>query len=112
VALWRDEAHVASNRARYREKFALADRILGDLPGYRPPRAGFFLWLDVGDGERAARALWREAGLRVLPGAYLTRTAPDGSDPGAAYIRVALVASSEEVERGLRAMRALLPVAV
>jgi N-succinyldiaminopimelate aminotransferase len=107
AALWRDEAHVAASRALYAEKFALADAILGDLPGYRAPEAGFFLWIDAGDGEAAALALWREHGVRVLPGAYLARSV-GGEDPGRGYIRVALVAEREEVARGLEAIRDVL----
>ena len=105
TALWRDEAHVEANRALYRAKFDLADAILGDVPGYAPPVAGFFLWLDVGDGEAAAVRLWRETGVRVLPGGYLGRAGADGVNPGARYIRVALVAPEADVARGLAAIR-------
>ncbi|PZQ50436.1 MAG: aspartate aminotransferase [Rhodovulum sulfidophilum] len=105
TALWRDEAHVVENRALYRAKFELADRMLGNFPGYVSPVAGFFLWLDVGDGEAAALRLWRETGVRVLPGGYLGRAGVDGVNPGGAYIRVALVAPATEVERGLAAIR-------
>lgn len=109
AALWADEAHVIDNRARYAAKFALADEILGAAPGYRAPQAGFFLWLEVGDGEAAALRLWRAAGVRVLPGAYLGRATEDGSNPGAPYIRVALVAEDDaDVRRGLEAVRAAL----
>jgi aspartate/methionine/tyrosine aminotransferase len=108
TALWRDEDHVAENRALYAAKFDLADRILGGMPGYLPPRAGFFLWLRVGDGEAAALRLWQAAGVRVLPGAYLSRDMPDGSNPGREYIRVALVAEAGAVERGLEAIRDVL----
>ncbi len=107
-AVWRDERHVVGNRALYAEKFALADAILGNMPGYLSPEAGFFLWLRVGDGEAAALKLWRETGVRALPGTYLSRPAPDwlgGEDPGAAYLRVALVAPRDEVARGLEAIR-------
>ncbi|SET50629.1 aminotransferase class I/II-fold pyridoxal phosphate-dependent enzyme [Oceanicella actignis] len=107
-AAWRDEAHVERNRALYRRKFDEADRILGDLPGYASPAAGFFLWLHVGDGEAAALELWRGEGVRALPGAYLSRPAPDwlgGGDPGAAWLRVALVAPEDETRRGLEAIR-------
>jgi aspartate/methionine/tyrosine aminotransferase len=108
TALWRDEAHVAASRALYVEKFELADAILGDLPGYVPPRAGFFLWLPVGNGEAAALTLYRETGVRVLPGAYLGRADAAGRNPGAEYIRVALVAEATEVARGLGAIREVL----
>jgi N-succinyldiaminopimelate aminotransferase len=108
AALWRDEAHVRENRRLYREKYAIADRILGDLPGYRAPQGGFFLWLEAGDGERTAVDLYARTGVRVLPGAYLSRPGPDGVNAGAGYIRVALVAGPDEVERGLRAIRSVL----
>lgn len=114
AALWRDEAHVAANRALYAEKRRLADAILGDLPGYRAPEAGFFLWIHVGDGEAATLRLWREAGVRVVPGGYLGQDTPQGSpgqgNPGDPFIRVALVASVEDVTRGLHAIRAVLGV--
>ena len=104
--LWADEDHVEASRALYRAKFGLADRILGGAPGYASPPAGFFLWLAVpgGDGEAAALRLWREAGVRVLPGAYLAAEA-GGETPGTGHIRVALVAPEAEVERGLDLLR-------
>jgi aspartate/methionine/tyrosine aminotransferase len=60
---------------------------MAGVPGYRGPEAGFFLWLPVDDGEAAALKLWREAGVRVLPGHYLSRDG-DGT-PGKDRIRVA-----------------------
>lgn len=102
--VWADEAHVAENRALYTEKFGIADSILGDIPGYLPPEAGFFLWLPVADGEAAALKLWQETGVRVLPGAYLAREVA-GFNPGANYIRVAMVAPKEEMQRGLMTLR-------
>ncbi len=109
AALWRDEAHVAETRALYDAKVAEADALLGGMPGYRSPPAGFFLWLRVGDGEAAALRLWRETGVQVLPGAYLGREITEGPtagpNPGREYIRVALVAERAEVARGLAAIR-------
>ena len=108
-AAWADEAHVAANRALYQQKFALADEIFAGLQGFKTPEGGFFLWLPVDDGETAAVKLWRETGVRVLPGAYLSRdvTASDGvgQNPGKAYIRVALVAEKQEMQRGLLQLR-------
>ncbi|MEM9012734.1 MAG: aminotransferase class I/II-fold pyridoxal phosphate-dependent enzyme [Pseudomonadota bacterium] len=111
MACWRDEAHVEANRALYREKYAIADQTLGDLAGYRPPQAGFFVWLPVADGEEAAKTLWREAGVRALPGAYLSRPTPaelGGGDPGQGYLRLALVAPADEVRQGLAAVREIM----
>ncbi|WP_416916695.1 MAG: aminotransferase class I/II-fold pyridoxal phosphate-dependent enzyme [Roseicyclus sp.] len=104
---WNDETHVEENRALYRAKYAMADEILGDVPGYRAPQAGFFLWLPVADGEAAALKLWRETGVRVLPGAYLAR-AVDGVTPGADRLRVAMVAEQQEMRDGLLRLRSCL----
>ncbi len=108
TALWQDEAHVVENRAAYRLKFDIADQILGDHFGHRRPGGGFFLWLDVGDGEAATLRLWQQAGIRVLPGAYLSKQEPDGSIPGERYIRVALVDHPDILEPALRRMAEVL----
>jgi N-succinyldiaminopimelate aminotransferase len=104
AAVWNDEEHVIENRALYQEKFAIVDSILGDVPGYVSPEAGFFLWLPVEDGEAAALKLWKETGVRVLPGAYLAQDV-DGVNPGTGYIRVAIVAPKVEMTRGIQAIR-------
>ena len=94
VAAYGDEAHVEKNRELYVAKFDLADQIIGDRYGYERPAGGFFLWLDVskyGGSEIVTKRLWAEAGVRVVPGRYLAREQADGSNPGADYIRVAMV---------------------
>jgi len=101
---WSDEEHVVANRAMYQEKFADADEIFKGVNSYTSPEAGFFLWLPVDDGEAACLRLWKETGVRVLPGAYLSRPDPAG-DPGAGYIRVALVAPKQQTQRGLTIIR-------
>ncbi len=97
AALWREESHVAENRARYRRNMDVAERVLANSLGFRRPAGGFFLWLEVGDSEAAARRLWSEAGLRVMPGAYMGRVDAAGRHPGRPYIRVALVHEPEMV---------------
>jgi N-succinyldiaminopimelate aminotransferase len=108
TALWRDEAHVEENRQLYRKKFAMAETTLGGRCGFYRPDGGFYLWLDVEDGEKAASALWREQGVRVMPGAYLAREDSSGTNPGARYIRVALVHDLDTTERALQRMSAVL----
>ena len=99
--LWGDEAHVEGNRALYRSKFDVAERVLqGRFGFYRPP-GGFLLWLDVGDGEQAALSLWRDAAVRTLPGAYTARANAHGENPGKRYIRIALVHDDATIETGL-----------
>ena len=77
------------------------------VPGYAAPEAGFFLWLPVADGEAAALKAWRETGVRVLPGAYLGRDV-NGENPGKGYVRVAMVAPADEMQRGLETLRSCL----
>jgi len=111
IAAYGDETHVEQNRQLYREKFDLADQIVGDRYGYRRPAGGFFLWLDVaaqGGSEAATLALWREAGVRVVPGRYLAREQADGSNPGADYIRVAMVQNKETTAEALHRLVAVL----
>lgn len=105
--VWSDEAHVTASRALYQEKYAIADAVFADVPGYSGPEGGFFLWLPVADGEAAALKLWTETGVRVLPGAYLSREV-DGRNPGKGYIRVALVADKNETQRALMALKRCL----
>src|SRR6202048_4104520 len=92
VAAYADETHVEENRRVYRIKFDLADQILGNRYGYHRPAGGFCVWLDVsacGGDEAAAVKLYRDAGVRVIPGSYLARPQQDGSNPGAGYIALA-----------------------
>ncbi len=111
IAAYGDETHVEENRRLYREKFDLADQIIGDRYRYCRPAGGFFLWLDVaahGGSEATTLTLWREAGLRVVPGRYLAREAADGTNPGADYIRVAMVQSKETTAEALHRLTAVL----
>jgi N-succinyldiaminopimelate aminotransferase len=106
-----DEMHVTENRKLYVQKFDLADQILGDRYGYRRPAGGFFLWLDVsaqGGSVAVTERLWREAGLRVLPGEYASVTASDGSNPGRDYIRVAMVHDNTTTAEALHRLVAVL----
>jgi N-succinyldiaminopimelate aminotransferase len=111
IAAYGDETHVEENRRQYAQKFDLADQIVGDRYGYRRPAGGFFLWLDVsaqGGDETAALRLWREAGLRVVPGRYLACDQADGSNPGLGYIRVAMVHDQEITAQALHRLVAVL----
>lgn len=102
--IWADDAHVAANRALYVEKYQAVDNIFASIPGCGAPDAGLFLWLPVQDGEAAALKLWQKTGVRVLPGAYLSRDV-GGANPGQGYIRVAMVAPTKDMQRGLIRLR-------
>ena len=111
IAAYSDEAHVEDNRRLYRVKFDLADQILGNRYGYHRPAGGFCVWLDVsqrGGDEAATVKLYKDGGVRVIPGSYLARQQPDGSNPGAGYIRLALVADSETTAEALHRLVEIL----
>jgi N-succinyldiaminopimelate aminotransferase len=67
------------------------------------------LWLDVGDCEETTTTLWREAGLKVLPGGYVARDVPNEPNPGAPYIRLALVHDDATTEEALTRLTSVLP---
>lgn len=98
-AAWQDEAHVIENRRLYREKFARVTPLIAAHLAVRLPDAGFYLWVDVratglSDTE-FARRLFAEENVVVLPGSFLAREVA-GDNPGAGYVRLALVAGVDE----------------
>ena len=107
AAVWKDEDHVKENRKLYAAKYKIADDILSGLEGYTSPEAGFFLWIKVQDGEKTSLNLWRETGVRVLPGAYLAQE-KNGKNPGQNFIRVALVSEQKITEEALTKIRSFL----
>jgi aspartate/methionine/tyrosine aminotransferase len=111
VKAWSDEDHVDKGRAVYRKNFDIADAILEGRYGYRKPQGAFFLWLnmaDFGGGEAAATTLWKGCGVRVLPGTYLARDEPDGTNPARDYVRVALVHDRDTTREALTRIVATL----
>ena len=93
IAAWNDEQHVIENRTLYREKFAAVTKRIGKFLDTQMPDAGFYLWAKtpISDTE-FARRLQAEQKVTVLPGSYLGREV-DGINPGANFIRIALVAT-------------------
>jgi aspartate/methionine/tyrosine aminotransferase len=109
AACWRDEDHVTANRIGYQEKMTAAERILGNR--MQRPKGGFFLWLEVGNGEEFALRAWRDQGVRILPGAYMGREITAGktqSNPGFSYVRVALVNDLSTIMTALERLREIL----
>jgi len=103
-AAWRDELHVLENRRLYREKFDAFYAIVNPLlPLTRPP-ASFYYWVQTPlDDEDFAQRLLRETNVTVLPGSYLGREV-NGVNPGANYVRIALVSTVEESAEAARRM--------
>ncbi|MDR1661504.1 MAG: succinyldiaminopimelate transaminase [Azoarcus sp.] len=96
TAAWGDETHVTENRALYREKFARIVPMLEPWLGVRQPEAGFYLWArtPVPDTE-FVRRLHAEYNVTLLPGSFLAREV-DGVNPGAGFVRIALVAPYDD----------------
>lgn len=108
AAAFRDEAHVEENRRLYNAKFDAVRRILGNDLTYEIPPAGFFLWLDVsafGDDASITEKLWREVGLRVVPGSFLARSDASGINPGDGFLRIAIVADLDQTEDAMHRLR-------
>ena len=111
AAAWADEDHVEAARAAYGQKFAIADEVLGTRYGYKRPAGGFCLWLDMsqfGGGSDATVTLWKRSGVKVIPGAFLAQTGRDGTNPGANYVRVALVQDPATIREALERMVSVL----
>ncbi len=114
IAAWQDEAHVEANRVLYREKFDLWMHELGDRLSLRKPDAGFYFWLQVPDiyqqdDEAFVKALYEQVNIHALAGRYLSREV-DGINPGAGFVRIALVASVEESKQAIQRIKTLLDV--
>jgi N-succinyldiaminopimelate aminotransferase len=105
VAAWSDETHVEKNRELYLQKFTKVIEIIGDALDVNMPQGAFYLWAKtpISDTE-FARRLFAEQNVTVLPGSYLSR-AVDGHNPGAGYVRMALVAEMDECAEAAERIR-------
>ncbi len=96
VAALHDDAHVETQRARYRERLAFLAGVLGDYGCPAPfPEGGFYLWVPVPSGRwpdawLMAEALATDGGLLVSPGDLY------GKD-GEGHVRVAVVQPMERL---------------
>jgi N-succinyldiaminopimelate aminotransferase len=113
MAAWQDEAHVIENRRCYAEKFdavldILKDEIAAKKIVVNKPDAGFYLWADIrGSDTDFAQRLFAQQNITVLPGSFLSREV-DGLNPGAGFVRMALVAPLAECIDAAHRMKAFL----
>lgn len=108
IAAWNDETHVIENRHLYAEKFQAITPMLQSVLEVEIPDAAFYLWArtPISDAEFTIK-LYRDFNVTVLPGRFLSREA-HGIDPGAGFIRLALVASLEECLEVARRIQQLI----
>ncbi|HYF60568.1 MAG TPA: succinyldiaminopimelate transaminase [Burkholderiaceae bacterium] len=106
TAAWTDEAHVVENRRLYRAKFDAVLPLLDGALRVRAPEGGFFLWAGVPGGDDAAfaRDLYAQYNVTTLPGGFLARSV-DGRDPGAGFVRLALVDGLDACVEAARRIR-------
>ncbi len=96
IAAWNDEAHVIENRRLYAKKFNTVTPMLNKVLDVQMPDAAFYLWAKTNEPDTDfAVKLYRDLNVTVLPGSLLAREA-HGINPGAGFIRLALVASLDE----------------
>lgn len=106
-AAWRDESHVATQRRRYADRRALLTEVLtrkGLIVD--ASEATFYLWVQVPewvDGRSSQQfAEWlMKRGIVTLPGEFL-------GEPGAAHVRLALVAPLETCQKAVEILDSVL----
>jgi len=81
---------------------------LGDRMDTHDPGAGFYLWAktDV-PCDTFSRELFKSTGVTVLPGQYLGREV-NGVNPGAGFVRMALVAEPDTCREALERINAFI----
>ncbi len=99
AAAWADQNHVDGFREKYIRNFEIAREILG----VSPPKATFYIWLEVEDELLFTQVLYRQYNLKVLPGSFLGR-----EGVGKGYVRLALVYEEAETREALQRVAALL----
>jgi LL-diaminopimelate aminotransferase len=100
AAALRDREHVRSMREEYRAKreVMLAALSAAGLPPC-PSEATFYLWQKAPaglDGVELSRRLL-EVGVVTTPGEWISDETADGANPGAGFVRFALVPPMEQV---------------
>ncbi|RXJ91155.1 hypothetical protein CRV01_02435 [Arcobacter sp. CECT 8983] len=93
---WSETSHVDGFRKIYKRNFELAQEILG----IKPPKATFYIWLEVEDELEFTKNLYKEKHIKVLPGSFLGR-----NGIGKGYVRIALVENEERTKEVLTRLK-------
>ena len=100
-----DETHVEKMREGYKEKLSILLPALKRY-GFNPiePDGTFFLWVKVPPGEASmdfSRKLLLEKGINTVPGDLISHEF-QGVNPGAGFLRFALVPSVDDVRKAVQ----------
>jgi aspartate/methionine/tyrosine aminotransferase len=95
---WADDSHVEPFREKYKRNFEIAREILG----INPPKATFYIWLEVGDDIEFTKEAYKK-GVKVMPGRFMGR-----KGIGEGYVRIALVYDEEKTKKALNLLKELL----
>jgi len=102
AALYDDDDHHIKACIHYDENFAIVEKYLKPFyKDFKIPDAGFFLWLKVQNDELAAKTLWNEYSLRVMPGTFMAKDI-NGLNPGSGFLRISIVDNAEIVEEAMK----------
>ncbi|QKF83167.1 succinyldiaminopimelate transaminase [Halarcobacter ebronensis] len=93
---WNEDFHVDEFREIYKKNFKIAKEILG----ITPPKATFYIWLEVEDDLEFTKNLYKEKNIKVLPGSFLGR-----NGMGQGYVRIALVENEEKTREILKRLK-------
>lgn len=100
-ALYRDGEHAEAIRQHYERSFQIAKAHLPMMASELDVGGGFFLWLKVKDDVAFAREAYRTQAIRLMPGRYMSVDTKTGN-PGAQYVRIALVHDHDIIEDAMR----------
>ena len=92
VVAWNDDTAPAKFREIYKQNLQIASDILKTPI----PKATFYIWLEVQNATKAAKELYKEYNVKVLPGEFLGR-----EKAGVDYWRLALVYDNKTTKEAL-----------
>ena len=87
--LWSDKNHIVALRYALYNSWKVANDVLSGLPQYKQASAGFFLWLNVGNGEEVTKKVWKKSAILVMPGLYFCADESAYTEANQ-YIRISL----------------------
>jgi len=110
IAALNNDTHAAEMREKYREKATILLEALSQMGlETHKPKATFYIWQKVPstmtDIEFAKKLLAPEIGIVVTPGSLISDTCDGNINPGANYVRFALVPTIEEVHEAVKKLK-------